>query len=30
VVSGEDGRDALALGLEIRRLMAEHRKKVLG
>jgi predicted dehydrogenase len=30
VVSGEDGRDALALGLEIRRQMAEHRRKVLG
>jgi predicted dehydrogenase len=30
VVSGQDGRDALALGLEIRRQMAEHRKKVLG
>jgi len=30
VVSGEDGRDAVALGLEIRRQMAEHRKKVLG
>ena len=30
VVSGEDGRDAVALGLQIRRLMAEHRKKVLG
>jgi predicted dehydrogenase len=30
VVSGEDGRDALALGLQIRQLMAEHRKKVLG
>jgi predicted dehydrogenase len=30
VVSGQDGRDAVALGLEIRRQMAEHRKKVLG
>lgn len=30
VVSGEDGRDAVALGLQIRQLMAEHRKKVLG
>jgi predicted dehydrogenase len=30
VVSGEDGRDALALGLEIRRQMAEHRRTVLG
>jgi predicted dehydrogenase len=30
VVSGEDGRDAVALGLEIQRQMAEHRKKVLG
>jgi predicted dehydrogenase len=30
VVSGEDGRDALALGLEIRRQMAEHRKLILG
>jgi predicted dehydrogenase len=30
VVSGEDARDALALGLEIRRQIAEHRKKVLG
>jgi predicted dehydrogenase len=30
VVSGEDGRDALALGLQIRQLMADHRKKVLG
>jgi predicted dehydrogenase len=30
VVSGQDGRDALALGLEIRRQMAEHRQRVLG
>jgi predicted dehydrogenase len=30
VVSGEDGRDAVALGLEIRRQMAEHRRRVLG
>lgn len=30
VVSGEDGRDAVALGLEIRRQMAEHRRKVMG
>ena len=30
VVSGQDGRDAVALGLEIRRQMAEHRRKVLG
>lgn len=30
VVNGEDGRDAVALGLEIRRQMAEHRKTVLG
>ena len=30
VVSGEDARDAVALGLEIRRQMAEHRRKVLG
>jgi predicted dehydrogenase len=30
VVTGEDGRDAVALGLEIRRQMAEHRRRVLG
>lgn len=30
VVSGQDARDAVALGLEIRAQMAEHRKKVLG
>jgi predicted dehydrogenase len=30
VVTGEDARDAVALGLEIRRQMAVHRKKVLG
>jgi predicted dehydrogenase len=30
VVSGEAARDAVALGLEIRRQMAEHRRKVLG
>lgn len=30
VVSGQDARDAVALGLEIRRQMAEHRKQVLG
>jgi predicted dehydrogenase len=30
VVSGEDAREAIALGLEIRRQMAEHRKAVLG
>ncbi len=29
-VSGEDGRAAVALGLEIRRQMAEHRRRVLG
>jgi predicted dehydrogenase len=30
VVNGEDARDAIALGLEIRRQMAEHRRTVLG
>lgn len=30
VVNGEDGRDAVALGLEIRRQMSEHRRTVLG
>jgi predicted dehydrogenase len=30
VVNGEDAREAIALGLEIRRQMAEHRKLVLG
>lgn len=30
VVTGQDARDAVALGLEIRRQMAEHRQKVLG
>jgi predicted dehydrogenase len=30
VVSGQDARDAVALGLEIRRQMAEHRIRVLG
>jgi predicted dehydrogenase len=30
VVNGEDAREAIALGLEIRRQMAEHRKTVLG
>ena len=30
VVSGQDARDAVALGLEIRRQMAEHRRRVLG
>jgi predicted dehydrogenase len=30
VVNGEDAREAIALGLEIRRQMAEHRKAVLG
>ncbi len=30
VVNGEDAREAIALGLEILRQMAEHRKTVLG
>ena len=30
VVNGEDAREAIALGLEIRRQMAEHRQTVLG
>lgn len=30
VVSGQDARDAVALGLEIRRQMVEHRRRVLG